>query len=131
MALFFPLQPLRAPRLNAAGTEPFVSLGDAGRSRIIHQQTLIADYEAEAAITTLPSLLKTADERAKAIATIKDIAGPSEEMDESTARMLAMLEQVLASPAAAPLPPPLSLPSSLSLPMSLPSFSCLSMHSNW
>lgn len=84
------------------GTEPFLSLGDAGRNRIIHQQTLIADYEAEAAITTLPSLLKTADERAKAIATIKDIAGPSEEMDEATARMLAMLEQVLASPAVAP-----------------------------
>ncbi len=78
--------------------EPFKSLGDEERSRIIHRQTLVIDFEPEQAIATLPVLLPQTEERARAIALVEEIAGEATEMSEPTVKMLARLRQALDLP---------------------------------
>jgi pimeloyl-ACP methyl ester carboxylesterase len=77
--------------------EPFKSLGDEGRAAIIHEQTLIIDFEPEAAIEALPNLLPAPAERARALALVEEIAGDPLEMAEATVRMLLRLKSVLAT----------------------------------
>ena len=48
--------------------EPFVSLGAEQRGDLIHEQTVIVEFERERAIDALPLLLRTAVQRDKAIA---------------------------------------------------------------
>nr|WP_294556952.1 DUF3141 domain-containing protein [uncultured Rhodopila sp.] len=75
--------------------EPFKSMGDAIRSHVITEQSLIVDFEPEQAIVTLPSLLDTAEERSRAIALVEQIAGDVAEMNEATVQMLARIRDVL------------------------------------
>lgn len=96
-------------------TEPFRSLGDDERSRIIHQQTLAIDFEPEQAIATLPQLLPHMEDRERAIALVEEIAGDVGEMSEPTVLVLHRLRDVLglanaaAPPAFASAPPPLTI----------------------
>jgi pimeloyl-ACP methyl ester carboxylesterase len=76
--------------------EPFKSLGEAERTAIIFEQTLIIDFEPDAAIAALPDLLPTQDERQRAIALVEEIAGDPAEMAEATTRMLGRLRATLA-----------------------------------
>lgn len=78
-------------------TEPFKSMGEDVRTGIINEQTLIIDFEPEAAIAALPKLLSAASERQRAIKLIEDIAGDPAEMSEPTIRMLARLHETLAA----------------------------------
>jgi pimeloyl-ACP methyl ester carboxylesterase/tellurite resistance protein len=80
-------------------TEPFKSLGDEGRSAIIYEQTLIIDFEPEAAVATLPKLLPTPAERRRALALVEEIAGDPSEMAEATTRLLHRLRDTLLAPA--------------------------------
>jgi hypothetical protein len=73
-------------------------MGDVVRTAIINEQTLIIDFEPEAALKALPRLLPTASERQRAIALIEEIAGDPAEMSEPTTRMLAKLRETLAAP---------------------------------
>ncbi len=75
--------------------EPFKSLGEAERTAIIFEQTLIIDFEPDAAIAALPYLLLTEDERRRAIALVEEIAGDPAEMAEATTRMLGRLRASL------------------------------------
>jgi len=75
--------------------EPFKSLGEAERTAIIFEQTLIIDFEPDAAIAALPDLLPTQDERQRAIALVEEIAGDPAEMAEATTRMLGRLRATL------------------------------------
>ena len=86
---------LERSNLILRSTEPFKSLGDELRSTIIHEQTLIIDFEPEAAIAVLPKMLPTLDERQRAIALVEEIAGDPLEMAEATARLLAVLRETL------------------------------------
>lgn len=68
--------------------EPFASLGTEGRARVISEQTLIATYEPERAIETLPALLKTPEERDLAIRVAYYVPGDPDEMAQGTRALL-------------------------------------------
>jgi hypothetical protein len=74
-------------------------MDETRRTRIIHEQTLVVDFEPEAAILALPALLPAPQERTRALALIEDIAGDPAEMSEPTVKMLARLREILPVPA--------------------------------
>ena len=90
----------RLERSNAIlhASEPFASLGEEARTRMIGQQALIIDFEPEQAIATLPVLLPLFADRERAIALVEQIAGDPAEMSEPTVRMLARLRSALGVP---------------------------------
>ena len=76
-------------------TEPFASLSDTARNRIVHRQTIIVEFEPERALTTLPSLLPHDDERHLALQTCSYIAGSEDDMDPDVKQMFASFYKVL------------------------------------
>jgi pimeloyl-ACP methyl ester carboxylesterase len=86
--------------------EPFVSLGEAARIRIIHQQSLIVEFEPEKALATLPALIPDAGDRARAIQQCEYVAGAREEMTSETRALFDRFREVLAQPATPETAPP-------------------------
>jgi tellurite resistance protein len=78
--------------------EPFATLGAERRAAIISRQTLIASYEPERAIETLPLLLPTPEERDLAIRTAFYVPGEVDEMAEGTLALLHRFCDVLGVP---------------------------------
>jgi hypothetical protein len=64
--------------------EPFASMGAAKRAAIIHQQTVIVEFERGRAIEALTKLIVDPESRRKAVAAVEEIAGPPEEMEPHT-----------------------------------------------
>lgn len=88
-------------------TEPFASLSDTARSRIVHRQTIIVEFEPGRALTTLPSLLPHEDERRLALQTCAYIAGSVDDMDPDVKQMFDSFYEVLdITPGSVPNTPP-------------------------
>ena len=78
--------------------EPFASLGEETRTRIIHQQSLIVEFEPEQALATLPRLLPKPEDRPKALALCEQVAGDLAELSKEGREMLQRVRQVLDIP---------------------------------
>jgi hypothetical protein len=78
--------------------EPFASLGAEQRGDLIHEQTVIVNFERERAIEALALLLRTAPQREKAIQVVEYIVGPLEEMEPRTLQALQQFRKVLGLP---------------------------------
>jgi len=76
-------------------TEPFASLRPKKLTRLIHRQSLIADFEFDQAIATLPKLITDPAERTRALALCEQIAGPIEEMSQATVALLNQFKVLL------------------------------------
>ncbi len=79
--------------------EPFAGLGAERRAALIHEQSVIAEFEPDRAIDSLAELLPTPDLRTKALGVVEYIAGPIEEMEPHTITMLQRFRRALGLPA--------------------------------
>jgi tellurite resistance protein len=84
--------------------EPFASLSPEERGRIIHEQSLIVEFDPEAAVATLTDLLATPADRERALDLVLAVAGPADEMVPETLAVVARLRATLALPADATVP---------------------------
>lgn len=75
--------------------EPFRDLGADARARIIYEQTLITRFATEHSINALTILLPTAEDRQKALETIRYVVGPEMEMSPETLTMISRLGALL------------------------------------
>ena len=78
--------------------EPFASLGAERRAALIREQSIIAEFEPDRAIETLPNLLPGLEERRKAIDVVEFIAGSMEEMEPRTLKILQRFHAALDLP---------------------------------
>jgi tellurite resistance protein len=74
---------------------PFAELGAEARAAIIAEQSVIARIDPDAAIGTLPKLLRLREDRRAALAVVLHILGPPGEMEPHTVSMLARFRAVL------------------------------------
>jgi pimeloyl-ACP methyl ester carboxylesterase len=93
--------------------EPFASLGAERRAGLIREQSIIAEFEPDRAVATLPGLLAGDEQRRKAVDIVEFIAGAVEEMEPHTLRMVQRFRAVLGLP-------PIALPAAASDPLSVP-----------
>lgn len=78
--------------------EPFVSLGAERRAQLIHEQSIIVEFEHETAIETLPLLLPALNDRRRALGVVEFVAGAIEDMEPHTVHMLQRIRQALSLP---------------------------------
>ena len=79
--------------------EPFASLSPDERGRIIHDQSLIVEFDPEGALATLLDLLPEHGDRERALVRVLDVAGAVEEMVPETLAVIARLRTALDLPA--------------------------------
>jgi pimeloyl-ACP methyl ester carboxylesterase/tellurite resistance protein len=79
--------------------EPFASLGAERRAQLIHEQSIIVEFEREGAIETLPLLLPARDDRRRAVGAVEFVAGAIEDMEPRTVHMLQRIRLALGLPA--------------------------------
>jgi hypothetical protein len=78
--------------------EPFASLGAEKRTALIHEQSVIVEFEPDLALKTLPDLLPEPGDRQRAIQVVEFIAGAIDEMDPGTIHMLQRFHSALGLP---------------------------------
>jgi hypothetical protein len=76
-------------------THPFQDMGADRRAELIQQQSLIAEFEPKRAVDTLPVLLKTAEDRQKALEVVNHILGARAEMEPHSLHLIQRMESLL------------------------------------
>ncbi|MEL6919666.1 MAG: DUF3141 domain-containing protein [Pseudomonadota bacterium] len=76
----------------------FAEIDPISRSRMIHEQTVIAQFEPEPALQTLPQLLPMTAERKKALELVEYIVGDVAEMEPHTFDLLNQMRDALSQP---------------------------------
>jgi hypothetical protein len=101
----------RADELLASG-EPFRAMGAARLGQLIHEQSLLTEFEPDAALDTLPMLLPEPADRIRAMEAVLGVAGRLETLEPPVAAMVrAMLQRLdLPEPAPAPEDAPAPIP---------------------
>ncbi|BBE72800.1 DUF3141 domain-containing protein [Oharaeibacter diazotrophicus] len=77
---------------------PFRDIPAAERATIIHRQTVIVEFERDAAIAALPRLLTTPEQRRRALEILDHVVGPAAEMEPHTVAAMAAIRGALAEP---------------------------------
>ncbi|MCV2362560.1 DUF3141 domain-containing protein [Paucibacter sp. DJ1R-11] len=92
--------------------EPFASLKPERRAAMIREQSVIIEFEPEAALAALPRLLPQREERVAALQVVEYILGDVSEMEPRTVALLQRMRELfeLAAPAATPAPQTLTRP---------------------
>ncbi len=80
---------------------PFSGLGAARRAELIHEQSVIIEFEPEQALLSLPRLLPLPEQRRQAIAIVHFIVGDRAEMEPQSLHMLEAMERLLGQEVAA------------------------------
>lgn len=86
--------------------EPFASLTPERRAAMIREQSVIIEFEPEAALAALPRLLPQREERVAALQVVEYILGDVREMEPRTVALLKRMRELfeLAAPATSPAP---------------------------
>lgn len=63
-------------------------------SKVIHQQSLIVDFEPKLAVESLPKLLNTAEKQKEALELVMDVAGPRESMHPKALKQYQQFESM-------------------------------------
>ncbi len=79
--------------------EPFASMGAEKRAALIHEQTVIVEFERERAIEALPRLIPDAGDRRRCITAVERIAGPLDEMEPHTIQAIQTFRRLFDLPA--------------------------------
>ncbi len=74
---------------------PFRDMDPATRAKLIHEQTLIAHYERDVGLSTLPKLIPSTEDRQRAIEMVEFVVGSTEEMEPRTVEALNTMRQLL------------------------------------
>lgn len=86
--------------------EPFKVMGPERRGELIAQQSIIAEFESKRAVDTLPLLLRTVQDRSRAMAWVNHIVGARDEMEPHSLEMIQRMETLLEVPAPTTTPAP-------------------------
>ncbi len=79
-------------------TQPFAAMGADRRATIIHEQSILVEFEREQALNTLPALLPTADARRQAMAWIHFVVGERRDMVDHSLELIVRFEELLGVP---------------------------------
>ena len=79
-------------------TEPFAAMGSDGRAALIHEQSVIVEFERDASIAALTMLLANPLDRLRAIEAVEHVAGPLEEMEPHTIAAIQTFRRTLDLP---------------------------------
>ncbi len=75
--------------------EPFRTMGTIKVAKLLHEQSLISEFDFEAGLASLPHLLKDPADRRRALATMHQIVGPLETMEPAVEVFVHKLYRVL------------------------------------
>ncbi|CAH1652995.1 conserved hypothetical protein [Hyphomicrobiales bacterium] len=78
-----------------ATEQPFSTMDEAGRARLIHEQALIVQFAPDKAKASLPKLLDTPEERERALDLVMRVAGPVETMHPNALALYREFEAML------------------------------------
>ncbi len=79
-------------------TQPFAAMGAERRATIIHEQSILVEFEREQALNTLPALLPTADARRQAMEWIHFVVGERSDMVDHSLELIGRFEELLGVP---------------------------------